>query len=120
MAKSTSYKINPEKLKSTLLSIKARFESNSFRSMTEVSEMYSTGLKKALRMGHDSFITKFSDPNKFTVEDILKLADITNVDKEIIWKFIVTEIEKERVKHNINDLLSNSSEEDNENSSDNI
>lgn len=119
MAKSSPYKINPEKLKSTLLSIKARFESNSFRKMTEVSDMYSTGLKKALGMGHDSFVTKFSDPSKFTVEDILKLSDITNVDKDIIWAFILSEIGKDRERHNINDLVGNPNDEEIENS-DNI
>ena len=120
MAKSTPYKINPEKLKSTLLSIKARFESKSFRKMTDVSDMYSTGLKKALNMGHDSFVTKFLDPSKFTVEDILKLSDITGVDKNIIWEFITTEVEQERPKHNISDLLPNSNVENSDDFSNKI
>lgn len=106
MAKTEPYKINPDKLKSTLLSIKARFESNTIQKMTDISDMYSTGLKKALGMGHDSFVTKFSDPGKFTVEDILKLSDISDVDKDIIWKRIVEETEANRTRHNISHLLS--------------
>lgn len=116
MAKSTTYRINPEKLKSTLLSIKARFESNTLHKMTEVSNMYSTGLKKALGMGHDSFVTKFSDPSKFTVEDILKLADITDVDKTVIWEFIANEVDQNREKHDISSMFP-SLENNNENQS---
>jgi hypothetical protein len=109
MAKKTiPYKINFQKLKSTLLSIKARFESNTIRRMKDIADMYSTGMKKALGMGHDSFVTKFNDPSKFTVEDILKLADITEVDKDIIWKKIVEEVEATRAKHDLNHIFPNS------------
>lgn len=105
MAKTGPYKINSDKLKSTLLSIKARFESNTVQKMTDISDMYSTGLKKALGMGHDSFVTKFSDPKKFTVEDILKLSDVSEVDKDVIWKKILEEVELNRSKHDISHLL---------------
>lgn len=108
MAKTKPYKVNPEKLKSTLLSIKARFESGTVRKMTEISDMYSTGLKKALGMGHDTFVTKFTDPAKFTVGDILRLADITDVDRDIIWKRIVEEAEQKHVKKDIDSLLTSS------------
>ncbi|MGV6946775.1 hypothetical protein [Sphingobacterium kyonggiense] len=110
MAKSKPYKVNPDKLKSTLLSIKARFESNTIGKMTEISDMYSTGLKKALGMGHDSFVTKFTEPEKFTVEDVLKLADITGLDKDIIWKKITEEVDSTRTKYDIGHLLSKSNE----------
>ncbi|MDR2275355.1 MAG: hypothetical protein LBF27_30890 [Sphingobacterium sp.] len=105
MAKNTPYKINLQKLKSTLLSIKARFESNTIHRMNDIANMYSTGLKKALGMGHDSFVTKFDEPHKFTVEDILKLSDITDVDKNIIWNKIVEEVEAKRTKYEINHIL---------------
>ena len=112
MAKTEPYKINRSRLKSTLLSIKARFESGTVKKMTDISDMYSTGLKKALGMGHDSFVTKFTDPKKFTVEDILKLSDMSDVDKDIIWKKIVEEVESNRTTHDISHLLPKSDGEE--------
>lgn len=88
-----------------MLNIKARFESGTVRKMTDISDMYSTGLKKALGMGHDTFVTKFADPTKFTVGDILKLADITGVDKDVIWKTIAEEAKKMHTKRDISHLL---------------
>lgn len=111
MAKTEPYKINPDRLKSTLLSIKARFESGTVKKMTDISDMYSTGLKKALGMGHDSFVTKFSDPKKFTVDDILRLSDISDVDENIIWKKIIEEVELSRPTHDISQLLPKTDEE---------
>lgn len=95
MAKNSFYHINTDKLKNTLLSIKARFESDTINKMTDVADMYSTGLKKALGMGHDSFTTKFSQPQKLTVEDIFKLSDISNVDKNLIWRKVSEEVKKD-------------------------
>lgn len=82
-------RVNPEKLKNTLINIKSRFETESVNKMSEIGDMYKTGLIAALGIGHDGYVTKFSAPENFTVNDILKLADISKTDPDLIWKVIM-------------------------------
>lgn len=47
MAKKT--RVNPAKLKSTLISIQSRFETGKINKMSDIGEMYVTGLIAAFR-----------------------------------------------------------------------
>lgn len=67
--------------------------------------MYKTGLIAALGIGHDGYVTKFNAPENFTVNDILKLADVSNTDAELIWKVIKKQAEKNYNKRDIKHLL---------------
>ena len=98
-------RINPEKLKSTLTSIRARFETGTVSKMSEIGDMYITGLIPALGIGTNGYVTKFNAPENFTVNDLMKLADITNTDIELIWKVVKKQAQKNHVKRDINHLL---------------
>lgn len=98
-------KINPEKLKSTLVSLKARFETGTIENMSDLTDMYITGLINALGIGYDGFINKCASPEKFIIEDIVKLSQILNVDINLILSVVVRQAQKNVKPRNISHLL---------------
>lgn len=105
MGEEKKRRVNPETLRNTLISIKSRFETDTVNKMAEIGSMYKTGLISALGIGHEGYITKFNAPENFTVNDILKLADISNTDPELIWKVIKKQAVKNYKKRDIGHLL---------------
>ena len=98
-------RVNPSTLENALMNIKSRFENGTVDKMSVVGEMYKTGLISALGIGHDGYVTKFSAPENFTVNDLLKLADITNTDIELIWNVVKKQATKNYKKRDISHLL---------------
>ena len=98
-------RVNSVKLKSTLISIQSRFETGKINKMSDIGEMYVTGLIAALGIGNNGYVTKFDSPENFTVNDMLKLADITNTDVELIWQVVKKEAMKNYKKRDISNLL---------------
>jgi len=98
-------RVNPAKLKSTLISIQSRFETGNVHAMSDIGEMYMTGMIAALGIGNNGYVTKFNAPENFTINDLFKLADITNTDIELIWKVVKKEAGKNYKKRNISNLL---------------
>ncbi|MFN0293602.1 hypothetical protein [Pedobacter helvus] len=87
-------KINSERLKSTLVSLKARFETGTITSMDDLTDMYITGLITILGMGYDSFINKCTSPEKFVVEDLVKMSQVFDVDINLIMKVVLSQATK--------------------------
>lgn len=87
-------KINSERLKSTIASLKARFETGTINSMQDLTDMYITGLITVLGMGYDGFINKCASPEKFLVEDLVKLSKIIDVDINLIMKVVLKQAVK--------------------------
>ena len=98
-------RVNPVRLKSTLLSIQSRFETGNVTKMSDIGEMYMTGMIAALGIGNNGYVTKFNSPENFTVNDLLKLADITNTDIELIWNVVKKQAVKSYEKRDISNLL---------------
>jgi len=98
-------RVNPVKLKSTLISIQSRFETGKVNKMSEIGEMYVTGMIAALGIGNSGYVTKFNSPENFTVNDLLKLSDITNTDIELIWQVVKKQAKKNYTKRDISNLL---------------
>lgn len=98
-------RVNPEKLKSTLISIQSRFETGKISKMSEVGSMYTTGLIAALGIGSNGYVTKFNAPEKFTIEDLFKLADVSNTDIELIWKVVKKQASQNYKRRNISNLI---------------
>lgn len=99
-------RVNSKKLRNTLISIKSRFETKSVKKMSDIGSMYKTGLISALAIGHDGYVTKFNEPENFTVYDLLKLADISDTDIELIWQVVKNQAQKNYKKRDISHLLS--------------
>jgi hypothetical protein len=98
-------KVNSEKLKSTLASLKARFETGTIHSMVDLTSLYVTGLITALGIGYDGFINKCSHPEKFLIEDLVKLSQILDVELELILKVVIKQASKNVKKRDISHLL---------------
>lgn len=98
--------INMEKLKNALKNIKARFQSNEITHMKEIatSSFYVNGLYKAMSMGYNTFISRFEHPEELTLKDILKLADLSDTDPDLIFKVAIENAKKEHEKHDISHL----------------
>ncbi len=98
-------RVNSAKLKSTLISIQSRFETGKVKIMSDIGEMYVTGMIAALGIGNNGYVTKFNAPENFTINDLLKLADITDTDIELIWQVVKKEAIKNYKKRDISNLL---------------
>ncbi|MGF7079734.1 hypothetical protein [Mucilaginibacter sp. UYCu711] len=105
-------RVNSEKLRSTLISIQSRFETGKIKKMSEIGDMYPTGLISALGIGTNGYVTKFNAPENFTVNDLLKLADITETDIELIWAIVKKQALSNYEKRDISHLIGAKSEND--------
>ncbi|MES2418318.1 MAG: hypothetical protein V4541_09025 [Bacteroidota bacterium] len=100
-------KVNPEKLKSTIASLKARFETGTITNMKDLTDLYVTGLINALGIGYDGFINKCSFPERFVMEDIVKLSQLLDVDINLILKVIVKQAKANVKPRDISHLIEN-------------
>ena len=74
--------------------------------MAEIGSMYKTGLIAAIGIGHDGYVTKFDAPENFTVNDLLKLSDVSDTDVDLIWEVVKKQAKKNYKKRDIRHLLS--------------
>ncbi len=98
-------KVNSERLKSTIASLKARFETDTITSMNDLTDMYITGLIAALGIGYDGFINKCASPEKFVIEDLVKLSQVIDVDINLIMKVVLKQSTKNVKPRDISHLL---------------
>tara|TARA_R110002020_G_scaffold293535_5_gene509209 strand:- start:141188 stop:141451 length:264 start_codon:yes stop_codon:yes gene_type:complete len=75
-----------------LLSIGSMFETGKIRKMYTLSELYPTKIAKSLGINYGRYMVKLSQPEKFTMGEIVKLAELLNVDPEMITKVIYSEL----------------------------
>lgn len=59
--------------------------------MKDITTMYPTGIVAALGINYGGFMAKCTAPEKFVIEDIVKLSQILNIDVELILKVIIKE-----------------------------
>lgn len=98
-------KVNPDRLKNTIASLKARFEMGTINSMVDLTNLYVTGIITAIGIGYDGFINKCNNPEKFVIEDLVKLSQLLDVDIELILKVVTKQSIKNVKKRDISHLL---------------
>ncbi|MGY5849187.1 hypothetical protein [Salegentibacter sp. F14] len=76
----------------TLLSIGSMFETGKIKKMYTLSELYPTKIAKSLGINYGRYMVKLSHPEKFTMGEIVKLANLLNVDPDTITKVIYSEM----------------------------
>ncbi len=99
-----SQKINPDKLKSSLLSIASLFDTERVERMRDIAPIYPTGIIKALGMNYGGYISKCHFPERFVVEDIIKLAHLLKIDPEVIMKIVLKEARVNVIPRNTDHL----------------
>ena len=98
-------KINSERLKSTIVSLKARFETGTISNMSDLTDFYITGLIAAIGIGYDGFVNKCAHPEKFLIEDLVKLSQIIDVDINLILKVVLKTAQKNVKVKDISHIL---------------
>ena len=73
--------------------------------MKDLTDLYVTGLITAIGIGYDGFINKCNNPEKFVMEDIIKLAQILDIDISLILSVILKQAQKNVKPRNITHLL---------------
>lgn len=97
--------VNAKTLEKALRTLKSRFATNDIKHMKEVPEEYVTGIRSALGLGYETMITRYHDPRKLTLEDILNTADITSTEYETVLKVAIRDAIRNHTKRDISKLL---------------
>lgn len=97
--------VNAKTLEKALRTLKSRFATNDIKHMKEVPEEYVTGIRSALGLGYETMITRYHDPRKLTLEDIMNTADISSTDYETVLKVAIREAIQIHSKRDISKLL---------------
>ncbi|SFN81750.1 hypothetical protein [Salegentibacter flavus] len=77
----------------TLLSIGSMFETGRIKKMYTLSELYPTKIAKSLGINYGRYMVKLSHPDRFTLGEIVRLANLLNIEPEMITKVIYSEMD---------------------------
>jgi len=75
-----------------LVSVGSMFETGKIRKMYTLAELYPTRIAKSLGINYGRYMVKLNHPEKFTLGEILKLADLLDIEPEMISKVIYSEL----------------------------
>lgn len=75
-----------------LLSIGSMFETGRIKKMYVLSELFPTKIAKSLGLNYGRYMVKLSHPDKFTMGEIIKLAELFNIEPDLITKVIYSEV----------------------------
>lgn len=103
------WKNSDRKIEPDLSSVASMFETKKIKRMYDISELFPTKISRLLGINSDRYSVKLSNPEKFTVAEILKLAYILAIDPNLIFDIIqkqsentiVEKIKLNATKHNI-------------------
>lgn len=105
MEKGNKPKVNPEKLRSTILSMASMFETGRIKKMRDITTMYPTGIVWALGINFGGYMSKCMNPEKFVISDIVKLSNLLSIDIELINKVILKEAQENVQPRDLSNLL---------------
>ena len=77
-----------------LIAIGSMFETGRIKKMYTLSELYPTKIAKTLGINYGRYMVKLSNPDKFTIGEILRLSNLLNIEADMITKVIYSELEK--------------------------
>lgn len=84
-----------QKRQHKLNSLKNEFEGGKIQNFSQVFAIFSRSpLSGELEIPFYTFKTKVEDPGEFTNNELIRFAELINVDVQIIVKFIFEQIEK--------------------------
>ncbi|MGJ1436912.1 hypothetical protein [Sphingobacterium siyangense] len=75
------------------LAIKSLFESGIIKSMKLLEKQGPTKMAKALGLQYNSYLDKLGNPQKFTFAHIFKMADLCDLDPDLIYKVIKNQVD---------------------------
>lgn len=81
-----------------LISIGALFELGKVKRMYDIIALSPTKVINMLGINHERYTIKLTDPEKFSVSEVLRMAYIFNVDPNFIFDVIQKEAEKKIIQ----------------------
>lgn len=85
-------KIKEVEFKEEFEEIGALFNQGSIKSLSRLQEIKPTNLSKELQMGYYTFIEKLRNPEKFSIEEVIKLSIVVGTDYRRILEVIDVQI----------------------------
>lgn len=82
-ASTKSNNIDPD-----FLAIKSLFESGIIKSMKLLEKQGPTKMAKALGLRYNSYLDKLNNPQKFTLSHIFKIADLCELNPDLVYQVI--------------------------------
>lgn len=81
-----------EEKKHQFVAIRSMFLSGSVKRMKDIEKLYPSKVSKALGMNHSRYIQKLYNPEELKFKNIKALADLINIDLQIILDVIIKEL----------------------------
>lgn len=75
------------------LAIKSLSESGIIKSMKLLQKQGPAKMAKALGLQYNSYLDKLGNPQKFTFAHIFKMADLCDLDPDLIYKVIKNQVD---------------------------
>lgn len=72
--------------------IKAMFETGKIKKMGQIEKLSPTKLSKLLGINYGRYIKKLHNPELFVIKEVMKLAEIIDIDFKIILDSIAKEL----------------------------
>lgn len=80
-----------EESKHQFVVLKSMFLSGSVKRMRDIEKLYPSQVSKALGMNHSRYIHKLYNPEEFKFKNIKALANLINIDIQIILNVLINE-----------------------------
>ena len=74
--------------------IKAMFETGKIKKLTQLEKLSPTKLSKLLGINYGRYIEKLHNPELFALRELVKFAEIIDIDFKLLIDTVVTEIIK--------------------------
>ena len=81
-----------EEKKTKYLALKSMFLSGQVQRMKDIEKIYPTMVAKDLGINHGRYINKLYKPQEFSIRHIIVLANVLEIDPQIIIKIIFAQL----------------------------
>jgi hypothetical protein len=81
-----------EEKNSQFIVIRSMFISGSVKKMKDIEKIYPTLVAKELRINHSRYIQKLYNPQEFTIQHLIGLSNLLEMDIQLIWDVILKQI----------------------------
>lgn len=86
-----------EEKKTKYLALRSMFLSGQVRRMKDIEKIYPTMVAKDLGINHGRYVNKLYKPQEFSIKHIIILANLLEIDPQIIIKIILNQLNSQKV-----------------------
>jgi hypothetical protein len=87
-----------EKSSSKRTVLKSVFSAGSIKSMKDLEELYPTYIATLLGMNYSRYIEKLNKPERFTIKQIILLAELIDINPQVILTIILNQVATNKKK----------------------